>query len=279
MNFEGDIHKMETELADVVQYHLRLGEHRILMNDLIGKKIHMTFKGYHICFCGKEKKKVFAQNFCYNCFQTLPQASPSVMRPELCQAHLGIGRDIEWEKANFVQPHFVYLASTDTVKVGVTRAVQIPTRWIDQGAKRAIRLAETPHRHLAGVIEVALKKHMKDKTNWRNMLKGVDNLEIDLVAEKERVIELLPEELKQYVVDDNEVTEISYPVERFSLKPKSLSFSKQPEIEGVLAGIRGQYLIFDDDRVINMRKHEGFVIEFSSTDAEVKNKEIQGSLF
>ena len=92
-----------------------------------------------------------------------PEASPCILKPELCQAHLGIGRDIEFEEKHHNKPHIVYLAATDKVKVGVTRNTQVPTRWIDQGANKAIILAETPNRYLAGVTEVALKSFIPTK--------------------------------------------------------------------------------------------------------------------
>ena len=62
-----------------------------------------------------------------------PQNSECIIRPELCRAHLGEGRNPDWEKEHHLQPHIVYLAQTDVIKVGVTRSTQVPTRWIDQG--------------------------------------------------------------------------------------------------------------------------------------------------
>ncbi len=43
-------------------------------------------------------------------------------------------------------------------------------------------------------------------------------------------------------------------------KVTSVGFDKHAEIEGCLAGIKGQYLIFDDNRVLNIRKHNGYRI-------------------
>ena len=59
---------------------------------------------------------------------------------------------------------------------------------------------------------------------------------------------------------DDTVCTINYPVERYPEKVKSTGFDKQAEIEGCLAGIKGQYLIFDDNRVLNIRKHNGYRI-------------------
>jgi hypothetical protein len=234
------------------------------MNELIGREIKMTFSGQINCIsCGKKTKTSFNQGFCYNCLQTAPEASESIIRPELSKAHFGIARDIEWAEKHDLIDHFVYLAVSSEVKVGVTRNHQIPTRWIDQGASYAIKLASTPNRHIAGVIEVFLKKHYTDKTNWRAMLKNEIIQNIDLIQEKQKITNLLPDELKKYVEPENEITSIEYPVEQFPTKIKSVGFDKLPEIKGILSGIKGQYLIFNDNRVLNIRKHNGYFLQVS----------------
>ncbi len=261
MQVEGNILKMRTELATPVKYTLPIGDTLIEMNDLIGQKITMGFTGQINCIsCGKRTKTSFSQGFCYNCLQTAPEASESILRPELSKAQFGIARDVEWAERHDLIEHYVYLAISSEVKVGVTRNHQIPTRWIDQGASFAIKLAKSPNRHIAGVIEVFLKQYFTDKTNWRAMLKNQIKSDFDLVAEKERVIQLLPTELQKYIDADNEVTEITYPVEQFPTKIKSVGFDKLPEIEGTLLGIKGQYLLFDGDRVLNIRKHNGYFL-------------------
>ena len=118
-------------------------------------------------------KKPSGHGFCYPCFSDAPENSPCIIRPELCEGHLGLGRDVAWEEEHHNQPHVVYLSFTGAVKVGVTRDPQVPTRWIDQGATMAVVIARVPYRQLAGKIEVHLKNHFSDKTNWRNMIKGV----------------------------------------------------------------------------------------------------------
>ena len=230
------------------------------MNPLIGKNIKLSFDGEIYCIsCGDKTKKSFSQGFCYKCFISAPEAAECIIRPELCRAHLGEGRDIEWEKAHHLQEHFVYLAISSGLKVGVTRSTQIPTRWIDQGASRAILLAQVPNRYLAGCIEVALKEHVADKTNWRRMLKN-EVADADLEEEKSRMEDLLPRDLQDYIADSDEITEINYPVTNYPLKIKSIGFDKEPEITGTLEGIKGQYLYFDFDRVLNIRKHTGYVL-------------------
>ncbi len=265
MQLEGNILKMRTELATPINYFLPVGKTEIVMNDLLGKEISMNFTGQINCIsCGKQTKTSFGQGFCYNCLQTAPEASESVVRPELSKAHLGIARDMDWAVKHDLINHIVYLAVSGDVKVGVTRHHQIPTRWIDQGASAAIKLATAPNRHIAGIIEVFLKKHFTDKTNWRTMLKNEIALNINLVHEKEKVYNLLPAELRKYFEPDDKITEIEYPVFSFPQNIKSVGFDKTPKIEGFLTGIKGQYLIFQDDSVLNIRKFNGYFLQINS---------------
>ncbi|MGQ8337445.1 DUF2797 domain-containing protein [Sunxiuqinia sp. A32] len=266
MEYQGNILKMRTELATPIRYFLPIGEHEIPMNDLIGKNIQLKHNGVINCIsCGKKTKTSFNQGFCYSCYQTAPEASEEVMRPELSKAHLGISRDMEWAEKHDLIDHFVYLAASSVVKVGVTRHLQIPTRWIDQGASSAIKLAQTPNRHIAGIIEVFLKNHYSDKTNWREMLQNKVDGSIALSEEKSKAAALLPAELRQYVSDDDSVTDLVYPVENYPSVVKSLNFEKAPTIEGKLLGIKGQYLIFDQNQVLNIRRHNGYHLSINVT--------------
>ncbi len=265
MQYEGNIYKMRTELANPVQYFLPIGETEIEMNSLIGKEINMSFSGQINCIsCGKKTKTSFHQGFCFNCLQTAPEASESVIRPELSKSQFGIARDLEWAKKHDLADHIVYLAVSSEVKVGVTRNHQIPTRWIDQGASYAIKLATTPNRHIAGVIEVFLKTYFTDKTYWQAMLKNEVVENINLQEEKQKVIQLLPTELRKYIEPDNETTAIEYPVQQFPRKIKSVGFDKISTIKGILTGIKGQYLIFENDIVLNIRKHNGYFLQIKS---------------
>ncbi|MEX1000777.1 MAG: DUF2797 domain-containing protein [Crocinitomicaceae bacterium] len=258
---EVQLNKMKTSLEEVVDYQLNSGEVSIDMNALVGHHIHMRYQGKQQCAACGGFKKLFAQGFCYNCFTKAPEASPCIIRPEVCEGHLGKGRDVKWEEENHVQPHFVYLAVASSLKIGVTRATQIPTRWIDQGASYAIKVAETPYRKIAGDIEVALKGTFTDKTNWRSMLKN-EIAAIELEDEKWQIEELLPMDLAEYMTEDDEIIHIEYPVLTFPDKVKSLNFDKQEVVEGKLLGIKGQYLLLDNDRVINLRKHKGYYVDF-----------------
>jgi hypothetical protein len=73
---------------------------------------------------------------------------------------------------------------------------------------------------------------------------------------------LLPGELKKYITPDNNFTSIEYPVLKYPQKINSIGFDKIPNFQGTLNGIKGQYLILDDDRVLNIRKHSGYFLQF-----------------
>lgn len=271
MYIEGEIRKMSVHLndEDIVEYKMIFfdsvtqEEKSIPLNEHIGKKISLAFSGEIYCKkCGNKTKTSYNQGFCYKCFKNAPESAECIIRPELCRAHLGEGRDVEWEEKNHNQPHYVYLAATDVVKVGVTRSAQIPTRWIDQGASEAIILAETPNRYLAGVIEVALKSEFTDKTNWRKMLLNHIDESIDLEEIKWRLEELLPSDIAEYFSEEDDVTTIDYPVLEYPIKITSLNLDKSPEIKGRLLGIKGQYFLLDSGRVINIRRHTSYKVKF-----------------
>lgn len=259
---EGNLHKMNTEFGSPIKYSLHLSGDELNMNELLGKKLRIEFQGRINCVaCGRATKKAFGQGFCYPCFANAPENAECIVRPELCEGHLGKGRDPEWELKYHVQPHFVYLAVSSGLKVGITRATQIPYRWIDQGASSAIILAEVPYRRLSGEIEVALKSHYADKTNWQRMLKN-EILDADLIEKKTEAKSLLPTELKQYVTDDAQIWNLEFPSLDTPSKVKSIRLEKQSELEGVLTGIKGQYLIFDNQHVMNVRNHAGYFVRF-----------------
>jgi len=258
----GVLDKMKTGFINPVQYFLQLGKDKIAVNELIGNNIRLQWTGNIYCtVCGKKTNKSFGEGMCYNCFATAPENAECIIRPELCEAHLGKGRNPEWEQTHHNRPHFVYLALTNSVKVGVTRGDQIPTRWIDQGAAKGIIVAETPYRQLAGFIEVVMKDYFTDKTHWQKMLKNEPAGDIDLLSEKKRVFDLLPAEYGQYKYANDEIIELVYPVQQYPTKVTSLSFEKMPTIEMKLTGIRGQYFMFEGGNVINIRSKSGYEVE------------------
>jgi hypothetical protein len=265
----GHLRKMNTHANGITSYHLRLFDvlepkEEVPLNDLVGKNVAIRFTGNINCVAtGKKINKTFGEGLSFDAFKNSPLAAESIINPELSQAHLGIGlRDLDWEIEHHVKPHTVYISRTSGLKVGVTRSSNKLHRWADQGAVEAIVLAETPYRQLAGEIEVALKGHMADKTNWRNMLKNEVDRSVDLLTKKEEVKEFLPLDLKDFVSPNDEITTIDYPVIQYPEKVTSLKLDKNPEITGTLQGIKGQYLIFDGGRVINIRSHTAYEIEF-----------------
>jgi hypothetical protein len=262
MRFQGSLQKMSTELNNPVDYFLTLGDQKIHMNDLINKDISITYLNeIHCIRCGRKTSKSFHQGYCFPCFRTAPETDDCILRPEMCRAHEGISRDMEWSKNHCLNDHIVYLAISSGLKVGVTRIAQVPTRWIDQGASYAIKIAQVPNRYTAGIIEVNLKKHFADKTNWRNMLVNKIDLETNLSEQKNKAKDLVKKEFVKFFIDDNEIVEVNYPVIEYPDKVNSVNFDKEQSLEAKLLGIKGQYLIFHDGRVLNIRKHGGYEIE------------------
>ncbi|WP_282043757.1 DUF2797 domain-containing protein [Winogradskyella flava] len=262
MVYTGVLTKMQTEFLEPIQYYLVFDNDFIHVNQLLNKLVGIKRVGYQCLSCGLDRP-IFRQGFCKSCFFDKPVAGDWIMRPELSTAHLGKeDRDLEYEKKVQLQPHIVYLANSSNVKVGVTRKSQVPTRWIDQGAHEAIEIVEVPNRYLAGITEVALKDHVADKTNWRKMLKN-DIEDVDLMEWRNNLKAFIPEEVTDYFIENNSETHLAFPVEQYPIKPKSLNLEKMPNYAGILKGIKGQYLIFEDDTVFNIRSNEGIVVELN----------------
>lgn len=263
MEYEGVLTKMQTEYLDPIQYYLVFENSFLNLNQLLDKSLEINFVGYQCLHCGK-KKKIFRQGFCYDCFMSSAAAGDWIMKPELSTAHLDIeDRDLEYERKVQLQPHIVYLALSSEIKVGVTRKTQVPTRWIDQGAVQAIPIIEVPNRYLAGITEVALKDHYADKTNFRKMLTN-EVPEVDLIKERMKLESLIPKEAQEYFHPEKEdLYTIHYPVLSYPTKVSSLNLDKSPNYEGKLVGVKGQYLIFQDGTVFNVRTFEGYVVKIS----------------
>lgn len=261
--FSGVLKKMNTAFGPSVGYYLNLKDDFVALHQFIDQSITLEMIGYECLNCSRTEP-IFRQGFCKKCFFESPNAGYWIMRPELSTAHLDIeDRDLVYEKKVQLQPHIVYLALSSHLKVGVTRKTQVPTRWIDQGAHQALAVLEVPNRYLAGVGEVALKEIYSDKTNWRKMLQN-EAEPIDWVSERNKAIDHLPKELKPYVLHENtEPLAIEFPVNRYPEKVKSLNLIKEQNYTAVLKGIKGQYLIFEDDTVFNVRSNEGLVVNLS----------------
>ncbi len=271
----GHLSKMEASLdaEGSVDYQLPIDDQRIGMNTLIGQSISIEHIGdIHCIHCGRRTKKSFSQGYCYPCFSKLPQCDTCIMSPEKCHFHHGTCRDPEWGEKYCFTDHFVYLSNTSGVKVGITRGTQLPTRWIDQGATQGLPIFRVQTRYQAGLIEDCIREHIADKTHWQKMLKGnsdsvdLHSLRDELMAKSEDGLEFLEQEhglqALQRLYNEN-ITEIKFPVEQFPEKVKSLNLDKQPLVEGVLQGIKGQYLIMDTG-VINIRKFTAYNVKFTA---------------
>ena len=267
MQISGGVAKMMTVLGEVVQYRLPLGDELIGLNEYIGHFIKLRHEGtIHCVACGRKTKKSYSQCHCYPCSQRLASCDLCIMRPETCHYAAGTCREPEWGEANCMRDHFVYLANTSGLKVGITRGTQIPTRWMDQGATQALPIFRVDTRLLSGLVEVICKKHVADRTDWRRMLKG-DGEPMDLAARRDELLELCDVELRALSVEqgagaiellsDADEVSIHYPVIEHPAKVTALNLDKTPEIEGVLKGIKGQYLILDSG-VLNVRKYGGY---------------------
>ena len=259
MQFQGVLKKMPTELGDPIQYYMLFDTDFLNVNQVLDRQIHIKFLKYQCLNCG-EDRPIFRQGFCRSCFFETPAAGDWIMRPELSKAHLNKeDRDLEYEKKVQLQPHIVYLANSSNIKVGVTRKTQIPTRWIDQGAHEAIEILEAPNRYLAGITEVALKEHLSDKTNWRKMLTN-EVIDQDLAEWRAKLKSHVPGEAEEYYLNNRKEIQLKFPVIQYPTKVKSLNLSKNPEFKGMLKGIKGQYLIFEDNTVFNVRGNEGHFV-------------------
>ena len=260
MKLSGQILKMITQNGSPIQYYLNLSGDLVHMNELIGRNLTIERIGYQCVECGKNLP-IYRMGFCKKCFFESPYASDTIIRPELSTAHLGIAeRDLEVEKEIQLQPHTVYLAYTGEVKVGVTRNTQIPTRWIDQGATFALPIAQTNNRYEAGMIEVALKNHIPDKTSWRKMLQNDFEDDLDLLDFQKKIKEFIPDDFLNFYSENNEVWRFDYPYEKPE-KINSFSLDKNPKFSEKLIGIKGQYLSFEGGNFMNVRSHEGNVID------------------
>lgn len=267
---KGTLRKMSARLENPVVYHLRLGDQKIPANTLLGKEVALLHNGeIHCVHCGRATRKSFNQGYCFPCFQKLAQCDSCIIHPEKCHFDQGTCREPEWGEQFCMQDHIVYLANSSSIKVGITRATQIPTRWIDQGAIQALPVIRVRSRLQSGLLEVMFKQHITDKTNWRAMLKS-DNEMLDLETERDRLLALCEEELQEMqdnfgffglnILNGIETLTISYPILQVPEKVPSFNFDKDNEVRGVLQGIKGQYLIFDNG-VINLRRFGGYGIE------------------
>lgn len=261
MKITGTLSKMKTLHQDPVTYELTLGEVHFDLCSLLGKEVTLSYSGTILCVnCGKRTKKSYAQGFCYPCTMKLAECDLCILKPETCHFDQGTCRDPAWAEDHCMKEHVVYLANSSGLKVGITRRTQVPIRWIDQGATEALPILEVKNRKTSGLIEVLIKKHISDKTDWRKMLKGAPEA-IDLLEEKKKILSLVMDQINQheFKVLDSPVEKFNYPVLTYPEKVTSLGLDKNPFIKSKLLGIKGQYLIFEAG-VFNVRSHTGYEV-------------------
>jgi hypothetical protein len=270
----GNLTKMHARLSETgdVQYALKVGEETVNLNELIGKSLSLRFLSQiHCTACGRKTNKSFSQGYCYPCFTSLAQCDSCIMSPEKCHFHLGTCREPQWGEDFCNREHFVYLANSTGIKVGITRGTQLPTRWLDQGAVQGLPIARVATRQISGLFETIFKEHIADKTNWRALLKG-NASEIDLAAQRDHLFALCKTEIdalqkrfgldKVQLLDETTETRIRYPVNQYPQKINSHNLDKEPHLTGTLLGIKGQYWILDN-AVINIRKYTGYRVELA----------------
>lgn len=269
---KGIVRKMSARLEDTVAYSLRIGDHLVPANELVEKQVRLEFTGAIYCVnCGRKSSKSFNQGFCFPCFQKLAACDSCIIHPERCHFDQGTCREPAWGEQFCMQDHIVYLANSSGLKVGITRATQVPTRWIDQGATQALPIMRVRTRLQSGAVEVAFKQHVADKTNWRDMLKGAAD-SLNMPAERDRLvaqcrgeIDAITENFGDFAlsaINGVNTIEISYPVVQYPEKIVSQNFDKNSCVEGTLLGIKGQYLLLDTG-VINLRKFSGYEVAVS----------------
>lgn len=84
--------------------------------------------------------------------------------------------------------------------------------------------------------------------------------DLDLKDFREKIKAYFPEDFKNFYSMEHEMIRLDYPYEAPE-KINSFTLDKSPEFEAVLNGIKGQYLSFEGGNFMNVRAHEGYVIE------------------
>jgi hypothetical protein len=270
----GPLRKMRisTTEAHEANYWLLMGQQSVHLNPYLGHSLQLTFRQEIRCqHCSKVTPKSY-QGFCYEHFMSLAQADSCIVSPEKCHFHLGTCREPAWGESQCFQTHYVYLANTGQLKVGITRGSQVPTRWLDQGAESALLIARVRSRYIAGLLEVLLSQHISDKTNWRKMLSGTAPT-FDLRSERDRLFDLCRDAIFELQQEQGiqalqwlthaEPMQLRFPVQHYPSSVQGLNFDRQDEVQGVLLGIKGQYLILDQG-CINIRRHTGYCVTLAT---------------
>ena len=273
----GSLKKCRTELAaepaGQVRYRLELGEREFSLEALLGKRLRLRRDGDIQCiYCERKTSKSFGRGYCFPCFRRLARCDLCIVRPSTCHYEQGTCREPEWAQGHCMQEHYVYLANTSGLKVGISRRANIPGRWIDQGAVQALPILGVATRQQAGILEEAIKSQgIGDSTDWRGMLRAEPPL-LDLPTVRDEVLARAQQalsELRQRFGADcvrslpaSPPLQLHFPVSRYPDKVRTHNLDKSDEVEGILQGIKGQYLILDSG-VFNIWRHSGYRVELS----------------
>lgn len=248
-----------------VEYSWSLAGQDVDLSRCIGSTIVISFLNKKKCIhCSRLVKTLYQGGYCYPCTLQLASCDVCMVRPELCHFDDGTCRDVLFAQQQCFQPHYLYLAKSDVIKVGITRKSRFLQRWMEQGVVEASILAQFPSRKQVGDAEKFLKSFFKDRANWRRMLKN-EISEEDLVLNLAKAKEVMPVLMQSFCVSSYDVLNFSYPVRVYPQKISSLKLDKTPVIRDVLQGIKGQYLLFESS-VFNVRSHQGYLcsVEYSS---------------
>jgi hypothetical protein len=270
---EGALRKLRIEVGESARYRLPIGGVEVDLGSRVGHPIDLRFGGEIRCTaCGRVTRRSHGQGHCWPCFVGLARCDRCMTSPERCHFHLGTCREPAWGLEHCMRGHLVYLANASGLKVGITRASQVPTRWLDQGAVQALAVIEVASRRQSGAAERALATGTSDRTDWRRML-AAEPEPLDLPAERDALLPALEQAAAaaREAFDDGPVRvltgasswRVAYPVLEYPRRVRSIVLEKSPHVQGTLLGLKGQYLILDTG-VLNVRRHAGYVVTLTA---------------
>ncbi|MDH3004553.1 MAG: DUF2797 domain-containing protein [Candidatus Shikimatogenerans sp. JK-2022] len=206
---------------------------------------------------------MFKDGFCKNCY--FENFYLGIYHPIKCTSHLNIEyKNLKYEKTIELQKHIIYISITGNTKVGITIKNNFYNRLMDQGAIKAIIIAITPNRYLSGKIEKISKNFISDRTNYINMLTNNFKKDINLIKIKKKIFKFI---LKYYTIyknflyKNNKIYKFYYPVLKYPTnKIYNFSFRNNLRLKEKLIGLKGQYLIFTNKKVLNIRNHIGYYL-------------------
>lgn len=273
---EGVLEKLSVRPGMPAEYRMVLrsvqdegaeAEHSVDINALLGKQLRIEFDGHiSCCHCARETRKSYGEGYCYRCFRTLARCDLCVLSPARCHYQQGTCREPAWGESFCMQPHVVYLANASGPKVGITRRDQQRTRWLDQGAVQGMLVAAAASRHLAGVLEATLARHVSDRTDWRAMVQAHAPA-VDLPGLRDRLRGLVPGLPAGVEWLDAPLETLEFPILRYPREPRRLRLQPGEAVTGRLVGAKGQYLLFDHG-VFSVRQHRAHHVRVTWCDAD-----------